>query len=126
MIYIAGKIQGLPFDEVKDKFQKVENALHREGLKVINPLKLGIPFTWPYREQIDACLKVIAKDATAIYLLNDWKDSPGAKEEFQYVAQINTTRRPPIMIYFEDCDGIGDVMRDVRDGILTCVIPEET
>lgn len=126
MIYIAGKITGLPFEEVQAKFQKVENALHREGLKVINPLKLGIPHSWTWREQLDACLKVITKEATAIYLLSDWKDSPGAKEEFRHVAEINKTRRPPIMIYFEDCDGIGDVMRDVRDGILTCLIPEET
>jgi len=124
MIYIAGKITGLEPSEVSDKFQKAENELHYLGLTVINPNKLSISTSWPHEQQMELCYKVIDQKASAIYLLKDWKESKGAQLEFQYVAKLNSHRRPTILIYFEESDGLGDIRRDVNDKILTCLIPE--
>ena len=124
MIYIAGKITGLPLDEVDAKFQKVENKLHEIGMKVINPRKLGISVTWTWEDQMAVCLKVIEERATAIYLLKDWTKSPGAKAEFIRVGELNLRRKAnPIKIYFEDQRGMSTLINDVLDGFLTCTIP---
>lgn len=127
MIYIAGKITGLPLQEADDKFQKAENDLHFLGLKVINPLKLGIPHSWSWSQQIDECKRVINERAKAIYLLRDWKESKGAREEFQEVEKINRRRNrdDKIEIYYEEDHGLRMIMSDIRDGILyKCLIPE--
>lgn len=123
MIYIAGKISGLLKSEAYKKFGKTESELRKLGLKVINPLEIGIGHL-PYDEQIERCKEVIAKHATAIFLQRDWKESKGAKLEFAHVGIINQTRRPVIDIYFEESNGMRDITNDVRDGILTCLIPE--
>lgn len=125
MIYIAGKITDEPFDAASAKFQKSENDLHALGAKVINPLKLGIPHSWSWDEQLTKCLEVIEQRATSIFLLRDWNKSNGAKREFDHVCHLNQQRRGnPIQIYFEDFHGLSEVESDVREGILTCTIPE--
>lgn len=126
MIYIAGKITGLPFDEVSAKFQRIESILHTMGVQVINPTKLGIPPSWTWEEQLLKCIEVINSRATAIYLLPDWKDSKGARREFREVERINTCRNRKILIYFDDSDGLRDIMRDIRDEIAEYLIPEHS
>lgn len=122
MIYIAGKISGLPFDETFKKFERIEKELRLQGLKVINPMKLGISATWTYEEQMAKCIEVIETRATAIFLLSDWSKSTGAQQEFVKVQELNKLNRG-ILIYFEDHKGLSEVMKDVKDGVLKCVIP---
>jgi len=125
MIYIAGKITGLPLEEVDAKFQKVENELHAFGLKVINPRKLGIPVTWPWERQMEVCLKVIEERATAIFMLEDWMKSKGAKDVFYRVGELNLRRKANLIaIYFEDKSGMIEIGNDVMYGVITCKIPE--
>lgn len=124
MIYIAGKITGLPFDEVSEKFQRVEAKLHQIGVQVINPLKLGIPESWTWEDQLSKCIEVIQNRATAIYLISDWKHSKSARLEFEEVVRINSGRNRRILIYFEESHGIQDIVRDIRDGIAEYLIPE--
>jgi len=125
MIYIAGQTTGIPTAEAEAKFQKAESALRELELKVINPLKLGIPYSWSYDDQIAECKRVITKDATAIYLLRGWTNSKGAREEFNHVCQLNQLPTRAILIYYEEDGGIRDVQRDINDGVLTCLVPEE-
>jgi hypothetical protein len=125
MIYIAGQITGLPQADAEAIFQNAENALRRLELKVINPLKLGIPYSWSYDDQISECKRVITKDATAIYLLRGWTKSKDAREEFEHVCKLNQLPTRQILIYYEEDGGIRDVQRDINDGVLTCLIPEE-
>lgn len=127
MIYIAGKITGLPTDQVDAKFQEAENRLHLLGLKVINPTKLGISDSWTYDEQMALCLKVINERATAIFLLDDWQDSNGARREFLEVCRINNRRKFPdrMQIYFEDFDGYSEIEMDAENGFINCLIPQE-
>lgn len=122
MIYIAGKITGLPFDETYKKFERVEKELRALDLQVINPLKLGISTTWPYEEQLAKCIEVIDMRATAIFMLSDWMDSDGAKREFIRVSELNKRGRG-ILIYQESTRGMNEVINDVKDGVLKCIIP---
>jgi len=127
MIYIAGKISGLPTDQVDAKFQEAETKLHALGLKVINPTKLGVSPAWTYDQQMALCLKVIEERATGIFLLDDWSDSNGARREFLEVTRINNRRKFPdrMQIYFEDFEGYSEIEMDVENGFITCLIPQE-
>lgn len=123
MIYIAGQISGLDPQQYEDKFNTAEAALHRLGLKVINPLKLGVGHL-PYEAQMAECFKVIEANASAIYMLNCWKDSAGARRELALVGKLNRHRRPRIDIYFEEYGQMKDIESDVKAGLLRCLIPE--
>lgn len=124
MIYIAGQISGLDSSEYEAKFNSVETHLHQLGLKVINPLKLGVGHL-PYEAQMTECLKVIETcGVTAIYMLKCWKNSDGAKRELALVGNLNMHRRPRIDIYFEELGQMKDIETDARAGILRCLIPE--
>lgn len=77
-VYIAGKISGLNYEEVCDKFEKAEKKLKNFGI-VINPCKI-VPEECDWDTAMDICLSALAKCDT-IYLLTDWKESKGARIE---------------------------------------------
>lgn len=124
MIYIAGPITAIQPDIAQAKFQQIENELHALDLKVINPLKLGIPYSWSHAEQLKECKRVINKDATAIYFMRGWKNSKGCREEFDYVDDMNKLPTRRILIYYEDEFGLSSIRRDIRNKELTCLIDE--
>lgn len=128
MIYIAGKITGLDHKETAEKFQEMENILHSVGVKVINPMKLGIPFTWPYEQQMKKCFEVIERNATGIFFMHDWSESNGAKKEFLKVQDINSKRKGinnDIKIYYENSNGIQFLISDIVTGHINCKLPTE-
>lgn len=85
-IYITGKVTGLPYEEVKRKFQQAENYLTTLGLKAINPTKLiGEDCPWP--EAMKACIRDLCT-CDAIYLLKDYHKSNGAMLEHAVAAGI--------------------------------------
>lgn len=124
MIYIAGQITGLPIEVAEQKFAKAEQELRLLDLKVINPLKLGIPYSWSWDEQLTECKRVITKDATAIYFLRGWKNSKGAREERDHVDQLNKLPTRRIMIFEEDDFGISSIRLAIRNKDLTCLTIE--
>jgi hypothetical protein len=124
MIYIAGPITAIHPDIAKTKFQQIENELHALDLKVINPLKLGIPYSWSHAEQLKECKRVITKDATAIYFMRGWKNSEGCREEFEHVDALNKLPTRRILVYYEDEFGLSSIRRDIRNKELTCLIDE--
>ena len=68
---------------------------------------------------------MIRTRATAIYLLRDWRNSKGAQREFLAVMQINTGNRR-ILIYYEEANDRIQMEVDIRDQVLTCLIPENS
>jgi len=92
-VYIAGKIKGLNYSEVVVKFSKAENLLKREGYEVVNPIsviqqvndvrfvckmdQLADELPEHRREIFKHCISHLAH-CDVIYLLEDYKDSPGA------------------------------------------------
>ena len=78
-VYISGKMSGLDKREFKKHFQMAEATLRVHGYDVINPARLN-DFNLTYAEfmLIDTTLLTMCD---AIYMLNNWRDSNGAKEE---------------------------------------------
>lgn len=95
-IYIAGKISGLPFDEVVKKFAKAQTELEAKGYKVMNPVALIIHQNEKRRannlppltdekdraEILKICVTNLIYYCDSIYLLNDWHISNGAIMEY--------------------------------------------
>jgi hypothetical protein len=79
-IYIAGKVTGLPQQEVVDKFAKAQNLLEDSGFEVINPTVLITDYDTPWDLAMKLCVKALM-DCQCIYLLADWRSSKGANIE---------------------------------------------
>jgi hypothetical protein len=124
MIYIAGPIIGVHPDLAKAKFEQVEVTLKKLDLKVINPLKLGIPYSWSYEEQLKERKRVISKDATAIFFVRGWQNHKECREEFEHVNELNQLPTRRILVYQEEDYGMSSIRRDIRNNDLTCLIDE--
>src|SRR5690625_1287051 len=96
IIFISGKITGERIEHCLQKFASAERSISRKmklGTKpqmdgshdrTINPLYLpGIYFGIPHAEAMKICLEAL-KECTHIYMLKDWKDSPGARIEHEW------------------------------------------
>ena len=80
-VYISGKMTGMTKEESKALFARAEMDLTAKGYKVINPWKIRVPKY--YSGQLLRSLKELSK-CDAIYLLENWLDSNGAKCEFWF------------------------------------------
>ena len=77
--YVAGKITGLPKEEVKSKFNMITTQLHSMGYHVERPLAVSHDnSTWPDSIRMDI-KKMLECDE--VHLLPDWQESRGAQLE---------------------------------------------
>lgn len=81
-IYIAGPITG-KMNYRKD-FAKAERELIKKGHIIINPSHLPDGL----KDYMKIC-KAMLDQADAIYLLNNWENSIGATEEYDYARRHN-------------------------------------
>ena len=58
-IYISGKISGLPFPEVKFKFQEMQDFLEDLNFEVINPTKNGLTESHTWEQHIGRVLYMV-------------------------------------------------------------------
>ncbi len=79
-IYISGKITGNP--DFKEQFAAAEEQLREDGHAVLNPAALG-QGGFKHEEYLHIGFAMIDV-CNAIYMLDTWKDSPGAKAELAY------------------------------------------
>lgn len=79
--YIAGRVTGLPYENVKKKFKAAEDLLRANKFHPVNPLLYVNQLAKP----ADAMkiLVPILMSCDAILLLNDWEWSEGAQIEAQ-------------------------------------------
>lgn len=85
-IYIAGKVSGLHYIEVTAQFAQVQKTLEAQGYEVVNPLTL----IQEGQDWIPAMRTCIAALVTCdeIFMLGNWRKSPGARLEFEIAAQL--------------------------------------
>ncbi len=88
-IYIAGKVTGEPRKICEAKFQRAENEIRKvmNCEQIINPMKLITDPQTPWNEAMLKCFAVLF-NCDAIYLLSDWKDSRGARIEFETAKEL--------------------------------------
>ncbi len=82
-IYLSGKISGDP--NFKEKFAQKEKELTEQGFSVFNPALHPDMFTWEQFMELDL---MALGNCDAIYLLDDWKDSRGAKIEYDEAVKL--------------------------------------
>ena len=90
-IYLSGKITGET--NYKQKFNTVAEELLSYGYVVFNPAVL--PDGFEYEDYMALDLHILSR-CDAIFLLRDWKNSPGAKRE------LAEARRLGLQILDED------------------------
>lgn len=79
VVYVAGKVTGLPEAEYQAKFKASKLKLESQDYHVINPCDFVIEGTdWQHAMRL--CLPLLCM-ADVIYLQADWQDSEGAKIE---------------------------------------------
>lgn len=83
LIYIAGKVTGVPIAERTAKFQAAETMLQQKGFETLNPIKLVEDPNTDWQTAMDICFIGLAK-CNAIYMLPCSVDSEGAKLELEY------------------------------------------
>lgn len=79
-VYISGKMTGLP-DLGKPQFDEAEALLKSFGHVAINPAWIGSGL--PRTAYMPMCMAML-QQADAIYLLDNWMDSPGARLEREF------------------------------------------
>lgn len=82
-IYLSGKITG--DSNYRQKFNAMAEELLSYGYVVFNPAIL--PDGFEYEDYMDLDLLILSR-CDAVFLLRDWKNSPGAKREVEEVKRL--------------------------------------
>lgn len=80
-IYVSGKISGLPFDEVRERFADATELLDEIGFESVNPLEKGLPQDAPWEKHMVKDIELLLS-CDAIYMMDNWTDSVGAGIEY--------------------------------------------
>lgn len=85
-IYISGKMRGLPENESRELFKTAEQYLTGLGHDVVNPWNSELEKDASCNEWADYIMfdLNILKTCDAIYMLDNWEDSWGAKCEYAF------------------------------------------
>jgi len=86
-VYIAGKVTGLPYDEVLLKFKKKQRELEGLGFFVLNPTEImgDADCDWKIAMRVSV---ILLANADHICLLPDWHLSPGATLERELALKL--------------------------------------
>lgn len=98
-IYISGAMAKRP-DTYKEEFAKAEKEITEKGYTVINPAWL--PKGLDFNKYMPICMAMIDA-ADAIYMMNGWEDSKGARLEKAYAEY-----QDKLVLYERSKDGAED------------------
>lgn len=87
-VYISGKISNVP-DGNKAKFKAAQTLIEAKGYEAINPHNLNHENHGKTWEEYMAVDLAALETCNAIYLLDDWHDSEGAKVELRRAFEMN-------------------------------------
>lgn len=89
-IYISGAISSIPINEAYTLFNNAQTYLQKLGHKVINPMTLDHNHGRSWAEYIIEDLNLLINSkCNAIYMLKNWKQSPGAQIEHIFAKNMN-------------------------------------
>jgi len=86
IVYIAGRISG--DDKARWKFEDAEMLLAEQGHTPISPIRLADAYPDLAYEQYMMIDFALVEMADAVYLLKDWRNSPGAVREHKHAKAI--------------------------------------
>lgn len=113
-VYIAGKMTGVPNYNF-DRFNTKETELTKKGWRVLNPAKIGVlpdyNMYWPIN-------KAMLDGADAIYMLDGWEDSKGARKELFYAIKIG------LPVIFETSGTISSLLGYMEHSISISKLPD--
>lgn len=84
IVYISGAMTGVK-DYNYPLFFKIEEELSKNGIKSINPARLGYVEEYSWSDYLRRDIKALM-DADAILMLDGWEEAKGAKLE-KYIAE---------------------------------------
>lgn len=87
IIYICGKITGLPLEEAKQKFNLQAEYIKGIGHLPINPMDLPHNHDKTWESYMRECI-VALMSCDALFVLDDAYDSPGAQIELQLAKRL--------------------------------------
>lgn len=87
-IYISGKITGLDYADVESKFQDAQDLLSDIGFEVVNPLNNGLTKEHSWEQHMVKDFELLLP-CDAIYMMDNWQDSTGARIEYQTASEMN-------------------------------------
>jgi len=94
-VFISGKISGEKIADCTMKFGAAQKELEAQGYEVLNPLSLVNDWETPWEKAMDITIKAV-EECNAIYMLSDWRKSPGAKLEYKHANYLGR------MILYQD------------------------
>lgn len=132
-IYISGPISGLPLETVCNNFTNAEVELLEQGYEPVNPFNNGLPTTATWEEHMRADLKLLL-DCDAIYMLEGWEKSRGARIEYalavdlkmdiQYQFKYSHALNLDLSIYAEPLNlTLSDILSRCRK--IRCLLPRQ-
>ena len=87
LVYIAGPITGHDLTQKFNEFFKVELDLRDQGFRVVNPMTLPHEHDKSWQSYMRECIKTLVL-CDAIYLMQDWELSEGARLEFTIASKL--------------------------------------
>ena len=87
-IYLSGKITGTT--DYMERFSAKQMDLESKGYEVVNPASINslLPKSTTWKEYMSMCYPMIDM-CDAIYFMDGWEESAGAKIEFDYACRKN-------------------------------------
>lgn len=95
-IYISGKISGTDLTETRARFAAAAKVMKRLGYEPVNPLENGLTEHDNWEAHIIKDIATLLQ-CKAIYMLQDWQESKGARIEYYIATEIGI----PIMYEIE-------------------------
>jgi hypothetical protein len=88
MIFISGKTDGLPYEEVINKFNEAEKMLDAEGYAVLNPIDNNKWTKGTFEQNSLHRIKLLLS-CSVVYFLDDWTESVESLIEYDIAIRLN-------------------------------------
>ena len=90
IFYISGKITGLSIEDSEDNFFKAQSEIRKrfQGAGYVNPMGINLGENGTWQEYMDIDLEWLEKYANAIYMLDNYESSKGAKMELEKAKEL--------------------------------------